>query len=81
MDTTFFYHKKNEEILEELNVEPIEEKLRRYKSNLLRFVTRMNNKPMPKIKLNCRANGRRRLGSPLKRLLDEEETDLPRLNS
>jgi hypothetical protein len=32
---TLFDNKKKEEILEELKVEPIDEKLRSYKSNLL----------------------------------------------
>jgi len=36
---TLFDLKRKEEILEELKVEPIDEKLRRYKSNLLRHVT------------------------------------------
>jgi hypothetical protein len=36
---------------------------------------------MPKVMLNCRPNGRRRLGRPLKRLLDEAETGLLRPNS
>jgi len=36
---TIFDLKRKEEILEELKVEPVEEKLRRYKSNLLRHVT------------------------------------------
>jgi hypothetical protein len=37
--------------LEELKVEPVDDKLRRYKSNSLQHVTRMNNKGMPKIML------------------------------
>jgi hypothetical protein len=74
-------HKRNEEISEELKVKPIGEKLRRYKSNWLRRVPRMNNKKMPKIILNCRPNRRRRLGRPLKRLLDEAETGLSRPTS
>jgi len=58
--------------LEELIVEPVDEKLRRHKSNwLLGHVTRTNNNRMPKIMLKCRPNGRRRLGRLLKRLLDE----------
>jgi len=65
---TFFDHKRNEEILEELKVEPVDETPRRYKSNWLRHVTRMNNNRMPQIMLNCGPNGRRRLGRPLKRL-------------
>jgi hypothetical protein len=39
-----FDQRRNEEILEELKLKPSDEKLRRYKSNWLRNVTRMNNK-------------------------------------
>jgi hypothetical protein len=45
---TRFDHKSNEEILEELKVEPVDEKQRRYKSNWLQYVTRINNNRMPK---------------------------------
>jgi hypothetical protein len=45
-------HEGNKEILEGLKVEPIEEKLRGYKSNWLRHATNMKNKIMPKIMLN-----------------------------
>jgi hypothetical protein len=53
--------KENEELLEELKLEPVDEELRRYKSNWLRHVTRMNKKRnyMAKIMLNYRPNGRR----------------------
>jgi hypothetical protein len=37
-----YNHKSNEEILEELKVEPDEETLTRYQSNWLRLVTRKN---------------------------------------
>jgi hypothetical protein len=77
---TFFDHKRNEEILEQLKVEPVDEKLRRYKSNWLQHVTRMNNNTMTKIMLNYRPNGRKLLGRPLKKLLDEAETGLLRHN-
>jgi hypothetical protein len=73
--------KRNEEILEEFKVEAVDEKRRRYKSNCLRHVTRMENNRMLKIMLNYRRNGRRRLGRPLKRQLDEDETDILRPNS
>ena len=52
-----------------MKIEPADENLRRYKSNCLRHVTRMDNR-MPKIVLKYRPNGRKRLGRPLKRLLD-----------
>jgi hypothetical protein len=78
---TLFDHKGKEKNLAELKVEPADEKLRRFKSSWLRNVTRMNNDRMPKIMLNYRPNGRRRLGRPLKRLLNEDETGLSRPNS
>ena len=40
-----------------------------------------NNNRMPKVMLNYRPNGRRRLGRLLKRLLDDIETCLPRCNA
>jgi hypothetical protein len=48
--------KRNEEILEELKVEPVGEKLRRYKLNWLPHVTRMNRNNTAKIMLNYRPN-------------------------
>ena len=76
---TIFDHIRNEEILEELKVEPVDERLRRYKPNWLRHATRMNKKRKtgcPKIMMNYRPNERRRLVRPLKGLLDEAETGL-----
>jgi len=64
--TSFFNHKRNEEIFKELRVKPGDEKLRRCKSNWLRHVTGMNSSRMAKIMLNCRQNGRRLLGRPFK---------------
>ena len=71
-------YKRNDEILEESKVEPVDKKLRRYKSNWLRHVTRINSSTMTKVLLNYRPNGRRRLERPLKRLFDEAETGLSR---
>jgi hypothetical protein len=76
-----FYHKMNEEMLKEFKVELADEKLRRYKSNWLRNMTRINSNRMSKIMLNYRLNGRRRLGRPSKRLLHETETGLSRPDS
>jgi hypothetical protein len=45
--------------LEKLKVEPVDEKLRRYKSKWQRSVTRMNNCRMPKITLDYSPNGRK----------------------
>jgi hypothetical protein len=67
---TLIYHKRNEEVLEKLKVVPADDKLRRYKSNWLRRLTRMNSNKMTKIMLNCRPSGRRRFERPLRRLLD-----------
>jgi hypothetical protein len=53
---TLFDHKRNEGILEELKVEPFDKKLRRYKPNWLRHVTRMNNSKVTKIVLCYRPN-------------------------
>jgi hypothetical protein len=77
---TLFDHKRNEKIWEQLKVEPVDEKLRRYKSNWLQQVTRKNNNRAPKIMLNYSPTGRRRLGRPSKRLFDEAETRLLRRN-
>jgi hypothetical protein len=53
---TLFHHRRNEEVLEELKVEPVDKELRRYpyKSNWLRHVTGMNSSRMAKILLNYR---------------------------
>lgn len=76
-----FDHRRNEEIMEEVKVESVDEKLRRYKSNRLQCVKRMNNNRIPKIMLNYRVNARIRLGRLSKILLDEAETGLLRPTS
>jgi hypothetical protein len=43
-----FDHKMKEEILEEMKEEPFDDKLRRFKSNGLRYLTIMNSNRMPK---------------------------------
>ena len=52
--------------MEELEVEPDDDKLRRSESNLLRRVTTTNSNRIAKITLNCGPNGRRRLVRPEK---------------
>jgi len=77
---TLVDHERNAEILEEVKAEPVDRKLRRYKSNLLRHVTRMNSSRMANGMLNCRPIGRRRLERPLKGQSYEGETGLARPN-
>jgi len=64
-----FEHKINEEIMEEMKLEPADENLGRYESNCLQHVTRTK-KGMPKILLDYTPNGRRQLGRLLERLSD-----------
>ena len=78
---TLFDDKRNDKILLELKAEPADVKLRRYKSNWLRHVTRMDNNRMPKIMLNYRPNGQTKLGRTLKRLLDKAARGLSRPHS
>jgi len=56
-----------------LEVEPVDKKLRRYKSNSLRRVTRMKSSRVARVMLKCRPNGWRLLGRHLKRQLDAEK--------
>jgi hypothetical protein len=65
--------------LKAMKEEPVEEKLIRYIPNWQRYAIRMNNNRVPKIMLNYGSNGRR-LGGPLKGLLDEAETGLSSLS-
>jgi len=49
---TLFDYQRNQELLEEIKLEPADEQLSWNKSNWLRHVIRMNNNRMPKIMLN-----------------------------
>ena len=64
--------------MEEMKIEPADEKLGRYKSNWLQLPTGIN-KGMLQILLDYIRNGPRRLGRLLKRLSDEAETNLKSL--
>jgi hypothetical protein len=61
-----FLPQKERRVLGELKIEPVNNKLRIYKSSWLRHLTRMKNHRVPKIMLNYITNGRRRLGRLLK---------------
>jgi hypothetical protein len=82
---TLLDHKRNEEILEELHVTPLEDKLCTYRHKWFKHVHRMEDNRLPKQLVNYHPKGRRRPGRPRKRLLDdmtaETETRHPGLNS
>jgi hypothetical protein len=67
---TLLDHKKNDDILQELNTTPVLEKITKYRHNWVKHVHRMNNTRFPKALIEYQPRGRRRLGRPLKRLLD-----------
>ncbi|KAJ4428345.1 hypothetical protein ANN_24364 [Periplaneta americana] len=73
--------KRNEEILEQLEVESVEEKISRYKFNWLYHVRRMENSRIPNIMMQYKPRGHRRPGRPFRRPLDGAETGLQRPNS
>jgi hypothetical protein len=82
---TLLKHKRNEEILEELHVTPLEDKLCTYRHKWFQHVHRTEDDRLPKQLLNYHPKGRRRLERPRKRLLDdmtpETETSHRGLNS
>jgi hypothetical protein len=63
--------KRNEEILEELHVTPLEHKLCTYRHKWFQHVHRMEDNRLPKQLLNYHPKGRRRPGRPRKRLLED----------
>jgi hypothetical protein len=82
---TLLDYKRNEAILEELHVTPLDEKLSTYRPNWFQHVHRMEDNRLPKQLLNYQPKGRRRPGRQLKRHQDEmtaeTETGHPGLNS
>ncbi|KAJ4431590.1 hypothetical protein ANN_20189 [Periplaneta americana] len=72
---TLLDRKRNEEILEQLEVESVEEKISRYKLNWLDHVRRTENSRIPKIMMQYKPRGHRRPGRPFRRLLDGAEIE------
>jgi len=60
-------HKHNEDVLEELQVEPVIEYIRSYQNNWLEHLHRMHRNRNPKVMLHYRPHGKRSLGRPRKR--------------
>jgi hypothetical protein len=81
---TLLNRKRNEEILEELHVTPLEDKLCTYRHKWFQHVLRIEDNRLPKQLLNYHPKGRQP-GRTLKRLLDDmtanTETGHPGLNS
>jgi hypothetical protein len=59
---TLFDHKKNEDILQELNTTPVLEKITKCRHNWAKHVHRMNNSRFPKALIEYHPRGRRRPG-------------------
>jgi hypothetical protein len=68
---TLLIHKRNENILEELHVTPLEEKLCPYRHNWFQHIHRMGDYRLPKQLLNYHPKRRRRPGRLLKRLVND----------
>jgi ABC-type ATPase involved in cell division len=67
---TLLDHEKNEDILQELNITPVLEKITKYRHNWVKHIRCMNNLRFPKALIEYHPRGRRHPGRPLKRLLD-----------
>jgi hypothetical protein len=60
----------NTEIVKDLNITPVLDKMQSYKRNWIQHVKRMRRSRLPRILKNYTPKGRRNQGRPLKRLLD-----------
>jgi hypothetical protein len=63
-------HKKNQDIIKQLNTQSIIEKLNKYKNKCIQHVRRMDRSRLPRAIMENRPIGTRNPGRPLKRLLD-----------
>jgi hypothetical protein len=60
-------HKRNEEILKNLEVEPISKFIQNYQANWKEHIERTDSSRIPNNLLNYRPRGKRSLGRPIKR--------------
>ncbi|KAJ4434195.1 hypothetical protein ANN_22743 [Periplaneta americana] len=67
---TLLDHKRNEDILQKLNMQPLEEKVTEYRNRWLEHISRMEAGRTPQEMLKYHPQGRRRPGRPQKLLLD-----------
>jgi hypothetical protein len=63
-------HKRNQDITEELKIQPVMENINNYKNKWIQYVRRMGRAGLPRAVLKYQPAGRRDQGRPLKRLLD-----------
>jgi hypothetical protein len=63
-------HKRNQDITEELKIQPVMEKINSYNNKWIQYVRRMDRARLPHAILKYQPAGRRNQGRPLKRLLD-----------
>jgi hypothetical protein len=67
---TWTDYKTNTQIVKELKITPILDKLLEYKRNWIQHVNRTPRKRLPRVMKHYSPTGRRNHGRPLKRLLD-----------
>ncbi|KAJ4427380.1 hypothetical protein ANN_25001 [Periplaneta americana] len=63
-------HKRNEDVMEELQLEPVINHVKHYQNNWVNHLHRMRRDRIPKVMLHYRPNGKRSLGRPKKRLIE-----------
>ncbi|KAJ4445242.1 hypothetical protein ANN_07043 [Periplaneta americana] len=63
-------HKRNEDVMEELQLEPVINHGKHYRNNWINHLHRMRRDRIPKVMLHYRPNGKRYLGRPKKRWIE-----------
>jgi hypothetical protein len=64
---TLWDHKRNEDILKNLEVEPVSKFIKYYRTNWKNHIERIESNRIPNNLLNYRPHGKRSLGRPLNR--------------
>jgi hypothetical protein len=65
-------HKRNQDILTELNTEPMIDDIKHYQESWRSHVNRMSAGRFPKAILRYRSKGKRSIGNPMKRLRENK---------
>ncbi|KAJ4445485.1 hypothetical protein ANN_07293 [Periplaneta americana] len=63
-------HKRNEDVMEELRLEPVINHVKHYQNNWVNHLHRMHRDRIPKVMLHYRPNGKRSLGRSKKRWIE-----------